>query len=127
MSPSRFQVLPLREINDSRPTMPATIHCCSVASSRHVLVSPFSSRTSHCRSPEPARPPEPECGPDGRSLILPGTSPAGDSARGALLVSGCFDDTGFGRLSTVELPAAGVATPTFVFARLRILNMCPQL
>ena len=42
MSPRRFQVLPLREIIDSRDTEPAMIHCCSVASSRQLRVSPLS-------------------------------------------------------------------------------------
>src|SRR6185369_89653 len=111
----RFHVLPLREISDSRDTTPATIHCCSVASSRHVLVSPFSSRTCHWRS---------EFGPDGMSLM---PSLGTESARGALLVSGCFDDTGFARVSAAAAAPAPPAMPTFVLARLRILNMCPQL
>jgi hypothetical protein len=50
MSPIRFQVLPVREISDSRVTTPETIHCCSVASSRQLFCSPFSSRINHCRS-----------------------------------------------------------------------------
>ena len=50
MSPRRFHVLPVREISDSRVTTPPTIHCCSVASSRQLFCSPFSSRISHCRS-----------------------------------------------------------------------------
>src|SRR5688572_30306173 len=50
MSPSRFQVLPVREIIDSRLTRPPTIHCWRVASSRQVLVSPLSRRISQTRS-----------------------------------------------------------------------------
>src|SRR3954468_22898056 len=50
MSPSRFHVLPVREISDSRVTTPATIHCLRFASSRQLFCSPFSSRISQCRS-----------------------------------------------------------------------------
>src|SRR5207237_8640847 len=56
ISPIRFQVLPEREIRHSRVTTPATIHCCSVASSRQLFWSPFSRRIIHWRSafgPEP--------------------------------------------------------------------------
>src|SRR5262245_30812773 len=114
MSPSRFHVLPVREISDSRETTPATIHCCSVASSRHVLVSPFSRRTSHWRSPE-------SFGPDGTSPMLIGAS---DSTRGAGAGAGLGADGGFGRGGS---GCCCAGRPTLVGARLRILNMCPQL
>ena len=63
--------------------------------------------------------------PDGKSVIRSGGSAAVESARGIGFVTGCFDDVGRGRPSGAVVVTAG--TPTFVFARLRILNMWPQL
>ena len=103
MSPSRFHVFPLREISDSRVTVPATIHCCSAASSRHCFCSPFSSRMSQFRSRSTAV---------GSSLIAASTR-------------FCFDELGRCRVVESAGALAGGA-PTFVVARLRILNMCPQ-
>src|SRR5690606_19287682 len=107
------------EINDSRVAMPATIHCWSVASSLHVLFSPFSSRTIHWRSPEPP------IGPAGESTIEPG-APGTDSARGCLVGARDRSAAGGGAETAVDIAAGVLATPTLVFARLRILNMCPQ-
>ena len=140
-SPSRFQVLPVREISDSRVTTPATIHCCSVASSRQLFWSPFSSRISHWRSAA--------VGPSSITVCLVGSSfPALDSDGGAtagraLAGVGRPDCVRSrvctGRAATVaelELGAAlalplGIAVPTVgtpcaTVTRFRILNMCPQ-
>jgi hypothetical protein len=103
MSPRRFQVLPLREIIDSRDTLPAMIHCCSVASSRQVRVSPLSSRMIHCRS----------------SPAVTGPEPVGARGSGTpwRAVGGGWLGPG----------ARVVGIPLWVAARLRILNMCPHV
>src|SRR5262245_55049668 len=113
MSPSRFHVFPVREIIDSRVTIPDTIHCCRVASSRHVFCVPSSKRMIHSRSPpSSARSTRPEsavgmrCGTPLDGAVA-GRGPV-DIARGRVISGG------------------GVA-PTLVGARFRILNMCPQL
>jgi hypothetical protein len=77
MSPSRFQVLPEREMPELRVTLPQMIHWCSVASSRQVSISPLGSRTSQLRSLPPRararaldgviRSGRDDCGPDGSS------------------------------------------------------------
>src|SRR5262249_15248639 len=51
MSPSFFQVSPVREISHSRVTLRSTIHCCSVVSSRKRRVSPPGERMSHIEPP----------------------------------------------------------------------------
>ena len=113
MSPRRFHVLPVREISDSRVTMPATIHCCSTASSRHCFCSPFSRRRSQLRSLSTAV---------GSVMstwrVISSLGLSTESARGCSLRIGCFDDDGLLR--------SGGGAPTLVFARRRILNMCPQ-
>ncbi len=119
ISPSRFQVLPVREISDSRVTTPATIHCCRIASSRQLFCSPFSRRISHWRSfSAPGAP---------SSLLpgVPGSSRIDSPARAAPPTVGGLLVDFFGRSIGIAAPDAGAA-PTFVIARLRILNMCPQ-
>src|ERR1700759_921838 len=92
------------------------IHCCSVASSRQLFCSPLFSRIRHWRSivvgdwslPAP---------PIGASSNI-------ESGRGGLGlgVRGRPVSRGASRPVT-----DGEAVPTLVVARLRILNMCPQL
>src|ERR1044071_5177625 len=137
LSPIRFQVLPVREISDSRVTTPAMIHCCSVASSRQLFCSPLSSRISHCRSIVVGA----SSGPSGRI-----SSSSSDSPRGRDSTDGNGLGVGGGR-PPASLPPGppgppGPApahplgpdggdplddTPTLVIVRLRILNMWPQL
>ena len=141
MSPIRFQVLPVREISDSRVTTPATIHCCSVASSRQLFCSPFSSRISHCRSTVVGASSPPSPRPSSSSIESPRgriTDGSGRElllrARAALPASRAPCPT---RPDGIVAPAdpgpvlAGPGPcdvmPTLVIVRLRILNMWPQL
>src|SRR5678815_2347107 len=105
MSPSRFHVLPVREISDSRVTTLLTIHCCSVASSRQLFCSPFSSRISHCRSTSVG-------------ASFPPTAVVGASSLGSARSCGAGGLDELGRRVSRAVDAA----PTFVFDRLRILN-----
>src|SRR5688572_581690 len=57
ISPSRFQVSPVREVSESRVTFCSTIHCCRVVSSRKRWISPLGLRISHRRSPPGSCPP----------------------------------------------------------------------
>src|SRR6185312_16248756 len=88
-------------------------HCCSVASSRHVLFSPFSSRTIHWRS---------LVGPLGGSLTSTGASLGGRARVSGGRLGAFVAARGPGGAASLT-----VGKPTFVGVRFRILNMCPQL
>ena len=117
ISPSRFQVLPEREINASRVATPATIHCCSVAISRHVFCSPFSSRTSHWRSVV--------IGP-GRTSAIASMLELEDGAVRCGAASRRVSSRPVSRARAGGASGRTAGSPTWVGVRLRILNMWPQ-
>jgi hypothetical protein len=120
--------LPVREISDSRVTTPAMIHCWSVASSRQLFCSPFSRRSSHCRSiavgassgPSRATSSNIESGRPGRVEVTGGLGAGGLGAGGlgigALIIGGLAIGTlGIGALiiggPAIGTPGIGALAP----------------
>ena len=106
-------------LNDSRVTVPARIHCWSIASSLHERDSPFSRRSNQVRASTLVTCADSRLG-RGALWAEPGrAAPVGEAGGNVLGLAR-------GNAATTDI-GLGAIGPRLVEPFLRILNMCPQL